>query len=286
MPELPEVETTKNILSSFITNAKVNKVEIYKNKLRWPINEEFKLDFKNSIILNPFRLGKYILIPTNKNKYLLIHLGMSGFLKIIKTNEEVKKHDHIKFTFINKKNKKIYVFYNDTRRFGFIDYFNKKDLHKHFLLKKLGVEPLSSKLNQEYFLKKIKNKNIPIKTVLLDQSIIAGIGNIYASEILFLSKIHPLLISKFVNYEIATKLCIAIKKTLNEAINSGGTTIRDFKNPDGKIGYFKNKLRVYSKAGEKCFDCTQKIKMINLSGRSTYFCEKCQSFSKKFLKEI
>ena len=286
MPELPEVETTKNALSNFIRESKVIEVEIFKEELRWPINNNLKSDIKNSIILNPFRLGKYIIVPTDRNKCLLLHLGMSGFLKISKKKIKVKKHDHVKFTFLNTKHEKIYVLFNDTRRFGFIDYFDNDKLNEHFLIKKLGVEPLSSDLNAEYLLKKFNNRDVAIKASLLDQKIVAGIGNIYASEILFISKIHPLLKVKFLDKKMANRLCKSIKYILKKAIDKGGTTIKDFKNPDGQIGYFKQNLLVYSRKGMKCFDCEKHIKMINLSGRSTYYCKKCQGFEKKFLKEI
>ena len=286
MPELPEVETTKNTLSKFIKKAKIIEVKIFRKDLRWPINFKIKSDIENSIILNPFRLGKYILIPTDKNKCLLLHLGMSGFLKISKTKMRAEKHDHVKFTCVNMKNEEIYIMFNDARRFGFVDCFDSKKLHEHFLIKKLGVEPFSLDLNVKYLLKKFHNKNVAIKSALLDQKIVAGIGNIYANEILFLSKIHPLLKVKFVDKKIANKLCKAIKLILKKAIEKGGTSIKDFKNPDGKIGYFKHDLSVYSREGKECFDCKKFIKMINLAGRSTYYCQQCQSAEKKLLKEI
>ena len=150
----------------------------------------------------------------------------------------------------------------------------------------MGVEPFSLDLNVKYLLKKFHNKNVAIKSALLDQKIVAGIGNIYASEILFLSKIHPLLKVKFVDKKIANKLCKAIKRILKKAIEKGGTSIKDFKNPDGKIGYFKHDLSVYSREGEGCFDCKKFIKMIKFAGRSTYYCQQCQSVEKKLLKEI
>ena len=245
MPELPEVEITKNTLSKFIKKTKVIKIEIFKKELRWPIDCRLKSELKNSIILNPFRLGKYILIPTDKNKCILLHLGMSGFIKISKKNLKVEKHDHIKFTFLNIKNEQINMLFNDTRRFGFIDCFDNDKLYEHFLIKKLGTEPLSLELNAEYLLKKFNNRNVAIKSALLDQKIVAGIGNIYASEILFLAKIHPLLKVKYIDKKMANKLCKEIKHVLKKAIEKGGTTIRNFKNPEGKIGYFKQSLLVF-----------------------------------------
>ena len=286
MPEMPEVEITKRILEKQLKFLKICKIQIFKKELRWIIKNELKKLFLDCIILKPFRLGKYIIIPTNKNLCLIIHLGMSGVLKIKIKNEKLEKHDHVKFTMLDKNEKKIYLIYNDPRRFGFIDYCYKNKLKCHFLLKNLGVEPLSNNLNKDYLLKKFKNKNVSIKTALLDQKIIAGIGNIYASEILFLSKTHPLINVKYIDVNKAIKICKSIKSILSGAIKKGGTTIKDFKNPDGKLGYFKQQLQVYSREGERCFICKNKIKMINFGGRATFYCETCQKSPKVYIKEI
>ncbi len=286
MPEMPEVEITKRILEKQLKFLKICKIQIFKKELRWIIKNELKKLFLDCIILKPFRLGKYIIIPTNKNICLIIHLGMSGVLKIKIKNEKLEKHDHVKFTMLDENEKKSYLIYNDPRRFGLIDYCYKNKLKYHFLLKNLGIEALSKGLNSDYLLKKFKNKNISIKIALLDQKIIAGIGNIYASEILFLSKTHPLFNVKFIDVNQAIKICKSIKLILTRAIKKGGTTIKDFKNPDGKLGYFKQQLLVYSREGKKCFVCTKIIKMINFGGRATFYCESCQKSSKEFLKEI
>ena len=286
MPELPEVEITKRIFSKHLKNTKVTKVDLFKKNLRWEVCEKIKTLFTNSILLEPYRLGKFIIVPTNTKISLIIHLGMTGYLKINYKKQPLEKHDHIKLTMINKNNEKIFLLFNDTRRFGFIDYCDENSLNKHFLIKNLGVEPLTEELNKVYLYEKLKQKSISVKVALLDQRIIAGIGNIYASEILFLSRLHPLFNVKYITNDLAENLCSSIKIILLKAIKKGGTTIQDFKNPDGKLGYFNQELLVYSREGKRCLICASIIKKILLSGRSSFFCEKCQSIPTKFLKEL
>ena len=195
---------------------------------------------------------------------------MTGYLKINYKKKYREKHDHIKLTMINKK-RKDFLLFNDTRRFGFIDYCEENLLNKHFLIKNLGVEPLTKKLNKVYLFEKLKQKSVSVKVALLDQRIVAGIGNIYASEILFLSRLHPLFNVKYITKDLAEKLCSSIKIILLKAIKKGGTTIQDFRNPDGKVGYFNQELLVYSREGKRCLICASIIKKILLSGRSSFF---------------
>ena len=150
MPELPEVEITKRIFSKHLKNTKVTKVQVFKKNLRWEVSAKFKTLFTNSILLKPYRLGKFIIVPTNKKISLIIHLGMTGYLKINYKKKYREKHDHIKLTMINKKKEKIFLLFNDTRRFGFIDYCEENLLNKHFFIKILGVVPLTKKLNKVY----------------------------------------------------------------------------------------------------------------------------------------
>ena len=276
MPELPEVETTKNALSKIIKNAKVIKVEIFNNNLRWKVSDDISTSLKNVVLEKPIRLGKYILIPTDSKKSILIHLGMSGSLKIEKNFSVLIKHDHVKLTLLNKEKEIFYIIYNDPRRFGFIDLIPTSKLKSHFLLSKIGMDPFNKKFNKNYLLKKFKNRNITIKSALMNQTIIAGIGNIYASEILFLSKIHPLLKVHLINIETIKLLVYFVKYVLKAAIKTGGTTIRNFKPPDGKLGYFKQKLFVYGRAGDNCLICDSIIKLLIINKRSSFICEKCQ----------
>ena len=191
MPELPEVETVTRALSKIVERSKVKSVEIYRTDLRWKVPDDLKEILENDIFEKPFRRGKYILIPTKKDNILLIHLGMSGQIKIKELVPTLLKHDHIRIIIENKNNNLFSITYNDPRRFGYVDYLNKRDLKKHFLLKSLGVEPFSEDLTKVYLHNIFKKKTTNIKNALLDQKIIAGIGNIYASEILFRAKIRP-----------------------------------------------------------------------------------------------
>ncbi len=272
MPELPEVETICKGITPIINSNKITDVIQKRNDLRWPLKKDIKNNLVGKECKEPFRIGKYILIPINNNFILLIHLGMSGRLRIFNKHPIYKKHDHFSMCL----NAKHWIVYSDPRRFGFIDLFNKKSLKNHFLLKNLGMDALSNELNTNWLLEKFKNKKTSIKNVLLNQNILAGIGNIYCNEILFAAKIHPNRLASSIEKENVEKLIFFIKNILKNAIKAGGTTIKDHLNPNGEIGYFKNELKVYGKLKMGCVDCKQKIKEKKISGRSTYYCSFCQ----------
>ena len=276
MPELPEVETVTRALSKIISNCEIMLVEIKRDDLRWKIPQNLKLDLESDSFCKPYRKGKYILTPTKNGNVMLIHLGMSGHIKIKDTIPDLIKHDHVRIIIRNKNYKVFSITYNDPRRFGFIDFFKKTEIKKHFLLKNLGVEPFEDDLTAEYLFNIFKRKKIKIKTALLDQRIIAGIGNIYANEILYKAGIRPA--KKVCNIKIRDlKLIVsATKEILLQSINKGGTTIKDHKQPDGKLGYFKQNLQVYGRHKEKCKKCSSNIKLILISSRSTFFCSQCQ----------
>ena len=276
MPELPEVETVRLALSKLIKNTKVIEVEILRKDLRWKIKNTLKKSLKNDILIESYRRGKYILIPTLRDNILLIHLGMSGQIKIRNKKEILLKHDHVRITIESAKKNFYYIIYNDPRRFGYIDLFNKNEIKNHFLLKNLGVDPFSKKFNEEYLSQIFKNRSKNIKNSLIDQNIIAGIGNIYACEILFKAKINPF---KNVNALMDEDLKIIIKATksiLKKSITLGGTTIKDHAQPNGKLGYFKQKLQVYGKKNKKCNICNKMLVMAYISKRSTFYCNQCQ----------
>ena len=276
MPELPEVETVTRALSRIVRRSKVKSVAIYRTDLRWNVPHDLKETLENDILEEPFRRGKYILIPTEKGNILLIHLGMSGQIKIKDRIPKLLKHDHIRIIIENKTNHIFSITYNDPRRFGYVDYLNKVDIKKHFLLKNLGVEPFSEDLTKNYLHNIYKNKITNIKNALLDQKIIAGIGNIYASEILFKAKIKP---HRNVNSLKSKDLELIIKSTkeiLKKSIKKGGTTIKNHKQPDGKLGYFKQDLAVYGKKNKKCIGCNNLIEVSIISNRATFFCDYCQ----------
>ncbi len=275
MPELPEVETTKNAISKVIIDQKVEEIIISRKDLRWQMPNQLPKQLLNAILLKPYRLGKYILIPTNKKNTLLLHLGMSGKIKLEDYLSNLEKHDHFRII-VSGKNKKYFLTYNDPRRFGFIDLVKNSYINQHFLLSKLGLDPFEKKFNKEYLLRKFASRNVSIKNALMDQTIIAGIGNIYASEILFHSKIHPLYITKFLSEKKISTLIKSTKFILNNAIRAGGTSLKNFKDPNGKLGYFKQNLKVYGKKGKKCVDCSKQINIIIVNNRSTFYCKKCQ----------
>ena len=276
MPELPEVETVCLALSKILNNSRVSNVEIFRKDLRWNVKENLEMCLKEKILKKPFRRGKYILIPTSKEHILLIHLGMSGTIKIISGEYNLSKHDHVKINIETEENKYFSIVYNDPRRFGYVDFFHKGNIKNHFLLKKLGVEPLEKDFTIHYLQKKINKKSKCVKNFLMDQSIIAGIGNIYASEILHRANINPLRTVDKLNKENLKSIIEATKFILKKSISVGGTSIRNHLQPDGKLGYFAQKLQVYGKNKRSCNKCSSLITLINVSNRSTYFCSNCQ----------
>jgi formamidopyrimidine-DNA glycosylase len=274
MPELPEVETVCRALSKVIKNSTIKKIEFYRKDLRWQVKDNLEVSLKNNIFIDPYRRGKYILIPTNTDKIFLIHLGMSGQIRI-KKKDIVQKHDHMRMI-VENNNKHFVVTYNDSRRFGYIDLFKKKELREHFLLSKIGVEPLGRELTTEYLQNNFKKRVINIKNALIDQKIIAGIGNIYASEILYKAKINPLRKVNSLSQNDLNSIITFTKIILNKSIDVGGTSIRDHMQPDGSLGYFKQKLQVYGKVNEKCKTCNSFIVKEVISNRSTFICKYCQ----------
>jgi len=274
MPELPEVETVCRALSKVIKNSRIKKIEFYRKDLRWQVKDNLEVSLKNNIFMDPYRRGKYILIPTNTDKIFLIHLGMSGQIRI-KKKDIVQKHDHMRLI-VENNNKHFIITYNDSRRFGYIDLFKKKELREHFLLSKIGVEPLGRELTIEYLQNNFKKRVINIKNALIDQKIIAGIGNIYASEILYKAKINPLRKVNSLSQNDLNSIITYTKIILKKSIDVGGTTIRDHMQPDGSLGYFKQKLQVYGKVNEKCKTCNSFIVKEVISNRSTFICKHCQ----------
>lgn len=268
MPELPEVETVCNAINKNIRSKDIAKVNIINPNLRWKIDNKIIGYLENNRIKKIYRRAKYIIIEFS-NGSLFIHLGMTGVIRLLKNKEVVslKKHDHFDMVF---KNGDI-LRYNDVRKFGSIHWA--KDINKHFLLSNLGVEPLSEDLTIEYLYYKSKSKNVAIKNLIMNQNIVTGVGNIYASEALYYSGIRPSRKSHNLSKRNIKELIICIKNVLNEAIKAGGTTINDFKKVDGKPGYFKQKLAVY---GQDVCKCGNKITNKKINGRSSYYCNICQ----------
>ena len=275
MPELPEVETIRLALSKIIKNARIKKVEIFRNDLRWKLSDNIKINLEKDVLSEPYRRGKYILIPTLKNNILLIHLGMSGQIKIQKKYFKLR-HDHLNIIVQTQDDTRYSITYNDPRRFGFIDLLCQKKVHEHFLLKNLGVDALSKDLTVNYLKKIFHNRKKCIKDAIIDQKIIAGVGNIYASEILYRAKINPHRSLGSLNESHLKSIIQACKFILNNAIKVGGTTIQNHVQPDGKLGYFTQKLKVYGRKQKKCKKCKNIVVMSVISKRSTFFCNYCQ----------
>tara|TARA_X000000950_G_scaffold30496_1_gene32970 strand:- start:283 stop:1101 length:819 start_codon:yes stop_codon:yes gene_type:complete len=270
MPELPEVETTVKGLS-VILSQKISSAKIHTSKLRFKIPNNIVNILRNSKISNLRRIAKFIIIDLDTYYSLVIHLGMSGRLKTISSNYKRIKHDHFVLYFESK----ITLIYHDPRKFGFIDIVKTKDLQKQKYIMSLGVDALSPLLTAQMIFEKISKSEVPIKQILLNQKLIAGIGNIYASEILFDSKISPLTLGKDLEISLIMKLIKSIKKILKKAIKYGGSSIRDYKSIDGTLGNFQSNFKVYNKEGKKIGD--DEVKKIVQYGRSTFYCPKLQN---------
>ena len=286
MPELPEVEIVKQSLAKKIEKKKIKKVIIKNRNLRFKIPLKFEEFLKNKIIKKISRFSKYLILNLSDGSFCLIHLGMSGTIHIVKKNklnkftntsfynsaDLPKKHNHVEIQFEDLK-----VIYNDPRRFGFFDLIkDKKELLKRF--DHLGPEPFFKSFNLKYVLSYFKKKKKNIKSFLLDQKFVSGIGNIYASEILFLCKIIPFKKVNELSIDECKKIIYLSKLVLKKAIKKGGSSIKDFKNTSGNKGLFQNEFKVYQRENLNClkYKCVGKIKKKLISNRATFFCNICQ----------
>ena len=286
MPELPEVEIVRQSLNKKIIRKTIKKVIVRNRNLRVKVPLSFKKFLENRKILNVDRFSKYLIFFLSGENKLLIHLGMSGTIHLLEQNKKKiltntsfynspelpNKHNHIEIFF-----EKFKLVYNDPRRFGFFEIIkDKMSFKKRF--DKLGPEPFSSKFNTNYIYNNLRNKKKDIKNFLLDQNFISGIGNIYASEILYLSKINPAKKGKSINKAECKKIFKNSKLVLLTAIKKGGSTIRDFKDLSGEKGSFQKNFKVYQREGLKCkrTNCKGIIQKKIISNRSTFFCTFCQ----------
>ncbi len=287
MPELPEVEVTRRTLLKFIENKVIKNIKINNPNLRFKIPANFKKNVTGQKIIKVLRRSKYILIYLKNDYVMIAHLGMSGkfliknnyskdFLKTsYYSNEFSSKHNHLEFFFSNN----LKVIYNDPRRFGFflLDKISKLDVNK--FLSKLGPEPLGKDLKKDYLILKTKATQRTIKTLLMDQRFISGIGNIYANEILFLAKIKPNKISSKLSLVDIGRLHPSIGKVLKRALKLGGSSIKDFKSSVGEKGRFQNEFKVYDRKDLKCLrtGCSGLIARVVSQGRASFFCNECQN---------
>jgi len=270
MPELPEVETTRRGIEPHLRARRIDKVIVRDRRLRWPVTAGLAGKLQDQTIGQVRRRGKYLLIDLERGT-LIIHLGMSGHLAVVDSGHEPIKHDHLDILLDNGR----VLRYHDPRRFGAVLWTTGDPLH-HKLLAGIGPEPLGEDFSTNYLQARLRGRRRNIRDTLLDSRIVAGVGNIYANEALFLAGIDPRRAAGRIGRDRIEKLVGAIKQVLASAIEAGGTTLRDFRNSDGRPGYFKQELAVYGRAGEACQHCGGRIRQQVVGGRSLYFCTKCQ----------
>lgn len=272
MPELPEVETTRRGLLRTLKGERISEVELRRRDLRFPLPDDFEARIEGRTITNIRRRAKYLLFDLDSGDVILAHLGMSGSFRVMKAAEyQAKTHDHVVWHIDGDR---LCVFH-DPRRFGLMDVLEKAEEKTHKLLKSLGPEPLSKDFTPEYLERQLARRGTPIKPTLMDQKLVVGVGNIYASESLFIAGINPSLPSKKVASR-AAEIVLAIRAALEASLRSGGSTLRDYVGADGESGYFQHHFLVYERDGQPCTRCKTTIKMATQSGRSTYWCPHCQ----------
>lgn len=270
LPELPEVETTRRGIEPHMVGRQVKTALVREHRLRWPVDPALSQRVSGLTVDQVTRRGKYLLVCTAEGR-LMIHLGMSGSLRVLPQHVTAEKHDHIDLILDDDH----MLRYRDPRRFG--SFFWLPGNESHSLLDSLGPEPLSPEFDSEYLFQRAKKRTAPIKQFIMDSKVVVGVGNIYANESLFLSGIHPERKAGSVSKQRLEKLVVNIKRVLAAAIDAGGTTLRDFVKEDGNPGYFKQELKVYGRGGELCSTCGQSLKEIRLGQRTTVFCRRCQT---------
>jgi formamidopyrimidine-DNA glycosylase len=272
MPELPEVETTRKGIKPYLERAVITQVTIRNYSLRWPIPSDLAKTLNQQTIQSVKRRAKYLLIQCNTGT-LLIHLGMSGSLRILNKVERDNpaKHDHVDISLDNG----YLLRYTDPRRFGAVLWTNEL-VKDHKLIAHLGPEPLLKDFHADYLYQQAKTRHCSVKTFIMNGPVVVGVGNIYANESLFLSGIHPRTIAQNLTETQCENLVEQIKLVLGRAIKAGGTTLKDFTKSDGKPGYFSQQLNVYGRKDQPCFHCGHKIEHYKVTQRATYYCPVCQ----------
>lgn len=274
MPELPEVETTKRGIQPNIEAQTICSIMVRNPSLRWPVPAELTQKLPGLVVLSVKRRAKYLLLETAQG-HLIIHLGMSGNLRVVSKETPPVKHDHIDLVFENG----LCLRYHDPRRFG-CWLWTEENPNAHVLLKNLGPEPLTSDFNATQLYQASRQRKTAIKTFIMNNANVVGVGNIYANEALFLSKLHPKMPAGKLTKKQTDTLVNHIKQVLASAIEQGGTTLKDFLTPSGQPGYFEQHLNVYGRAGQACLQCNALIEKILLNQRTAYFCPTCQPTQK------
>lgn len=270
MPELPEVETTLLGIQPHIQHQMIKACIIRQRQLRWPIPMNMEQQLKGQIIESIERRGKYLIFKVHDGAFM-IHLGMSGRLRILQQDVPPAKHDHVDIKF----NNHIILRYTDPRRFGAILWIS-GDVNSHPLLAKLGIEPFDQDFTGDYLWQRARTRSLPIKSLIMENKTVVGIGNIYATEALFLAKIHPATPANALSLDQMNTLVNEIILVLRHAITQGGTTLKDFLSSDGKPGYFFLKLQAYGRVGLPCVQCSTPLKTMRIGQRSTCYCAHCQ----------
>ncbi len=279
MPELPEVETVRKGLEPYMSGHVIAVANIRRPDLRWPFPDNMAARLMGKRVERLRRRSKYILCDLDSGETLLIHLGMSGRMTISPPDKThlhpvLQKHDHVVLDMDNGAR----ITFNDARRFGAMDLLDTKTAEQHKLLASLGPEPLGNRFDESYFVAALKGKNTPIKSALLDQRIVAGLGNIYVCEALWRTAISPLRKAGKLSKLRAASLVPAIRSVLTDAIAAGGSSLKDYRQADGELGYFQHSFAVYGREGKLCHrpDCKGEIIRKVQSGRSSFYCPKCQ----------
>ncbi len=282
MPELPEVETVRRGLSPAMEGVVIERADVNRPDLRWPFPERMAERLTGQQVLRLRRRSKYILADLSSGETLLIHLGMSGRMTVsgdplgqfVHDHPAVQKHDHVVFHMANGAR----VTFNDPRRFGAMDLLTTESAEQHKLLAVLGPEPLGNDFHEQHLIDAFNGKNTPVKSALLDQGIVAGLGNIYVCEALYRGRVSPRRKAGQISAPRVAALVPIIRQVLQDAIEAGGSSLRDFRQADGELGYFQHSFDVYGREGEPCRTegCGASIKRITQSGRSSFYCAQCQ----------
>jgi len=269
MPELPEVETSRRGIEPFLVGRKIQDVVIRERRLRWPISPDVDSHLTGAKITSVERRAKYLLINTTEGTAIM-HFGMSGSVCIVEHGTPAGVHDHVDIGFDSGKTLR----FRDPRRFGSLHWSD--DPARHWLLKNLGPEPLGDAFEGDYLWSKSRGRRVAVKQFIMNAAVVVGVGNIYASESLFMAGINPRRAAGRIALHRYESLAGAIRSVLDKAIRAGGTTLRDFHNSDGEAGYFQRELEVYGREGEACRRCEKPISVIVQGQRSTFYCKHCQ----------
>ena len=271
MPELPEVETTRRGLEPHLVGQRIDSITVRERRLRWPVPRQLNKQASGSKIRAVERRGKYLLIDCGGKGWIIIHLGMSGRLRVLPQTTPHARHDHIDIVLSSG----MLVRFTDPRRFGALLWTNKHPA-QHALLRSLGPEPLEDCFDAEWLHARTRGRSVAIKLALMNSNLVAGVGNIYANEALFRARINPRTKAGRLSLQRCASLVTAIRETLRDAIAAGGSSLRDFFDTDGSPGHFQQQYMVYARQGEPCKQCGTVIRGVRLGQRSSFYCTRCQ----------